>query len=290
MKMERVKASVIVAVYNNFHWLRLILDALRMQTERGIEVVIADDGSSPETVASIRDYIARHPELKIIHSWHPDEGWRKNKALNAAVRRSSADYLIFIDGDCIPHPRFVEDHLRLRIRGFVIGGRRVESKEPLTEMIDTWESLPHDYFARARRKILQSLFKSGLNATLFQLSRATRLPMIGGKPFGMKPHGFLGANFAIHREDLEIVNGFDERYIDPGTGEDSDLDLRLEHAGIRHLKMSHNALMIHRCHKRLFLHAPHNKELYEACIRDRLTYVETGLHQNAREDKEGGER
>lgn len=276
--MQCPGTSVIIAVYNNFHWLRLILDALRMQTVTDFEVVIADDGSSEDSVDKINNYIKEHPELNIIHSWHPDEGWRKNKALNQAVRRSSAPYLIFIDGDCIPHPRFVEDHLKMQRLGFVIGGRRVESCPSLSEMIDSWQTLPEDFFARARKNIISSLFRNGLGKTLFQLRRTIRLPFIGGKPFGMKPHGFLGANFAIFRSDLDKVNGFDERYIDPGTGEDSDLDLRLENAGIFHLKVSHNALMIHRCHKRLFLGSTRNKQLYNEALTNHTTAIPNGIH------------
>lgn len=88
--------SVIVAVYNNFHWLRLILDALRMQSRGDFEVVIADDGSSPETVSSIRQYISESKDMPVIHSWQPDEGWRKNKCLNEAIRRSRGEYLVLM--------------------------------------------------------------------------------------------------------------------------------------------------------------------------------------------------
>ncbi|MDE7497093.1 MAG: glycosyltransferase [Muribaculaceae bacterium] len=278
MQKKTPAVSVIIAVYNNFLWLRLILDALRMQTFKDFEVIICDDGSSQENVDSLYAYMQAHPEMTIIHSWHPDEGWRKNKALNQAVRRSSAPYLIFVDGDCIPHPRFVEDHIRMKAPGFVIGGRRVESRPSLNELVESWTELPKNYFSQARRRIIASTFKDGFGKMLFQLRRTIRFPFIFGRPFGMKPHGFLGANFAIHRADLEKVNGFDERYVDPGTGEDSDLDLRLEHAGIYHRKVSHNALMIHRCHKRLFLDAQHNKDLYAVCKRERLTYVATGLY------------
>lgn len=62
-----MKISVIVAVYNNFKWLRLILDAMRMQTYHDFEVIIADDGSSQDNVTKIRGYINSHPEIRILH-------------------------------------------------------------------------------------------------------------------------------------------------------------------------------------------------------------------------------
>ncbi|MDE6682475.1 MAG: glycosyltransferase, partial [Muribaculaceae bacterium] len=89
-------ASVIIAVYNHFEWLQLILDALRMQTEKNFEVIIADDGSNKDTVEKINRYMANHPDLRMRHSWQEDEGWRKNKSLNKAVRLAESDYLIFV--------------------------------------------------------------------------------------------------------------------------------------------------------------------------------------------------
>lgn len=273
-----MKSTVIISVYNHFRWLRLILDALGMQTEKDFEVVVADDGSNEETVSALKAYISSHPGLKIIHSWQPDEGWRKNRALNEAVRRSSGDYLIFMDGDCIPHPRFVEDHMRLARKGFVTGGRRVETGQAVNDMIESWEELPRGYFGKVRRKILKSMFSEKIGSTLAQLRRTWRFPMIGDKAFGIKSQGILGANFGLYREDFEKVNGFDERYVDPGTGEDCDLDLRLENAGIRHLKASHYALMLHRHHDRLDWSSENNAALYAAARRNGTTWVDTGLN------------
>lgn len=275
----RYDTSVIIAVYNNFHWLRLILDALRMQSVKDFEVVIADDGSSDETVGHIRKYMEQHPELPIVHAWQPDEGWRKNKCLNGAIRKSSGEYLVFIDGDCIPHPRFVEDHRRLRKKGIVTGGRRVESGPALNELVESWTELPADYFSQARKNIIHQLFHEKTGLVMSQLRRTIRFPFIGGKALGKKNRGILGANFGIYREDIERVNGFDERYVDPGTGEDCDLDIRLSHAGIRHVKASHYALMIHRHHPRLFWGAQNNADLFKAAKENHLTYIPTGLNQ-----------
>lgn len=270
--------SVIVAVYNNFHWLRLILDALRMQSRGDFEVVIADDGSSPETVSSIRQYISESKDMPVIHSWQPDEGWRKNKCLNEAIRRSRGEYLVFIDGDCIPHPKFVEDHRRLRRRGNVTGGRRIESGPALSGLVESWTTLPDNYFSEARKMIWRQLFREKPGEVMAQLRRTIRFPFVGGRAIGRKNRGILGANFGIYREDIEKVNGFDERYVNPGTGEDIDLDVRLENVGIGHVSVSHYALMIHRHHSRLFMGAQDNAELFRAAKDNLVTFVSTGLY------------
>lgn len=272
-----MKISVIISVYNHFEWLRLILDAMRQQTYQNFEVIIADDGSSEENVEKIKKYISRYPEIKILHYWHEDEGWRKNKALNGAVRLSKGDYLVFIDGDCIPHPEFVADHARLARKGFVMGGRRVETGKALSDMIESWEKLPKDYFTKARVRILKSVFKESMGKTLSQLRRTWRFPFVAGKPLGVKSQGILGANFGIFRSDFEKVNGFDERYVDPGTGEDCDLDVRLENAGVYHLKASHYALMLHRHHDRLDWSSENNSRLFAEARTKKITKVANGV-------------
>lgn len=275
-----MKASLIISVYNHFEWLRLILDALRMQSVGDFEVVIADDGSSRETVDAIRDYIEAHPELKIIHSWHPDEGWRKNIALNEAVRKASGDYLIFIDGDCIPHPRFVEDHLALAQRQRVVAGRRVDLPRKVSGEIEKMEALPEEYSGLIGKKILSNLFVS-FGETAGVLKRLARFQVRNGRIPGMKRGGILGCNFSLYREDFEKVNGFDERYLAPGTGEDTDIDLRLTNAGIQAWKVARAALTYHRNHPRLPMDSADNKKILEENRRAGVSYTPYGLHRSA---------
>lgn len=272
--------TVIVAIYNHFHWLRLILDALRQQSVVGFEVVIADDGSSDETVKEIVEYQKDYPELRVVHVWQPDEGWRKNKSLNNAVRNSSGKYLVFVDGDCIPHPRFVEDHILMSRAGYVIGGRRVDMSEDVSWVVEKWDSLPKGYFAKVRREVFKNIFRTRFGETIRQLRRTMRFPYWNGNPMFSTSTQIMGCNFGIYKSDLEKVNGFDERYIDPGTGEDIDLDVRLENSGVRHLKVSHNALMLHRHHQRQDFSSENNAKLYRAARQENVTYVREGLNRD----------
>ncbi|MEE1258562.1 MAG: galactosyltransferase-related protein [Paludibacteraceae bacterium] len=47
--------------------------------------------------------------------------------------------------------------------------------------------------------------------------------------------GLLGCNFGIYKSDLLKVNGFDERFLAPATGEDTDLEARLARIGIPYI-------------------------------------------------------
>ena len=104
-----VDISIIIAVYNNTAWLKMIFAMLQQQTYKNFEVVIADDGSSPENVQEMNE-MASKASFPVQHIWHEDKGWRKDIILNKAVVASKAEYLVFLDGDCIPEKHFVKDH------------------------------------------------------------------------------------------------------------------------------------------------------------------------------------
>src|SRR5690606_15180772 len=83
------------------------------QRVRRDAIAIADDGSGPETAAVIADFAAAHPELRVRHVWHEDRGFEKAAILNKAIASSTAEFLIFIDGDVMIHPDFIARHVTL---------------------------------------------------------------------------------------------------------------------------------------------------------------------------------
>lgn len=272
--------SVIIAAYNHFEWLRLVLEGLRNQTVTGFQIVIADDGSDDVTVRQIRDYIAAHPAMNIIHVWQEDDGWRKNLALNKAVSAATGEYLCFLDADCIPAPRWAADHLALATPGTIIAGRRATLKPEWNSGMESITTLSPDWFARWRSRFLR-------NFTSFpphcHPARVIRLPIINGKGLLQKRTGnLLGCNFGVFRSDLLDVNGFDERYTGPGLGEDIDLAWRMRFNGAKIYKVSHQALTIHRNHPTATFAIPgrsDNLAILEDNKRRRLTFTPYGINK-----------
>ena len=238
--------SVIIAVYNHFEWLRLVLEGLRHQSVRKFQIILADDGSDETTVKHIRQYTAGHPEMEIVHIWHEDDGWRKNIALNKAVTQASGDYLCFLDSDCIPAPNWLKDHLRLARPKTIIAGRRATFAPEMSKELETRTELPPNWFIRERLRFIRNIFRFPGHC---HPDRVIHLPIIGGKGMLQRTTGnLIGCNFGIYRKDLLDINGFDERYLGPGLGEDIDIAYRLRFNGCRILKVPHQALTIHRHH------------------------------------------
>ena len=116
-----MKASLIIAVYKDVEALSLIVKALKTQTYKNFEVVIAEDGNSKE----MREFISSVDGIDIKHTTQDDIGIRKCRSVNNGILASSGEYLIFIDGDCIPYSTFIESHIKLAEDGYVLSGRRV---------------------------------------------------------------------------------------------------------------------------------------------------------------------
>lgn len=253
--------TLIISFYNKIECLELIFAALERQTFRNFEVVIADDGSSDSVVAAV-DEMASRASFKVRHVWHEDDGWRKNVILNKAVRVANSALLVFIDGDCVPSDTFLEDHYRCALRGEVSTGRRVMLTESVTAKIDKTRV--------AGGCMNGALFFPLLFDTLFRgkrtkMEQMVRIPYKWMRKLFIKEKNrfILGCNFSLFKDDLLKVNGFDERFVHPGYGEDIDLGNRLNKVGIKTMSRKNLMVIYHLYHKHFFTDTPENLALLE---------------------------
>jgi glycosyltransferase involved in cell wall biosynthesis len=217
--------SVIVTTYNREDALEAVLRSLARQTDAGFEVIVADDGSGPATAALVEAWKARVGH-RVEHVWHQDIGFRAAEIRNRAVLASRGAYVIFLDGDCIARPDFVSIHRGLAEQRMFVTGNRILLSRKLTERILEQQLSPETWsFGRW----LTERLRGGIN----RLSALLHLPL--GLLRNMRRDKWQGArscNLAIWRSDLDKVDGFDADYSGWGK-EDSDLILRLLHAGVR---------------------------------------------------------
>ena len=129
-----MKISFIVLTYNRTDALLAVLRSLSEQCDARHEVLIADDGSRADQVQMLHECC---PVFKcpVRHVWHPDVGFTAAQARNLAANQAKGDYLVFLDGDCIPNKVFVAQHTRLAEAGCFVNGSRVLLSENLTAQV-----------------------------------------------------------------------------------------------------------------------------------------------------------
>ncbi len=266
-----IKTSIIAAFYNNINYLKLVFAGFERQSEKEFELIVADDGSNEEIVNELEKISSNYP-FRIKHVWHPDKGFRKNKILNQAIIVSESDYLIFIDGDCVPHYKFVEEHLSEKENNKVLTGRRVNLSQQLTNMLSE-EKVKNGFLESNNLLMLEdALFgKSNYVEKGFYFKNKFLRNV-----FNKKQRGLLGCNFSLHKKDIIDINGFDERYEAPSIGEDSDIQFRLELNGIKVKSLNHIAVQYHLYHK-LQDRLQVNLDLFEEVKKSRLAFTQYGL-------------
>jgi len=232
--------SIIVTTYDRADALDAVLRSLSRQNDRRFEVIVADDGSGPETAALIKAWQPRFG-APLAQVWQEHRAFRAAEIRNRAIRASKGNYCVFLDGDCLARPDFVAEHRSLAEPGWFVTGNRALLTQGKTEVvlreqieIEGW-GLPHWIGAR---------MKGGLN----RLAPVLQLPL--GPLRKLRPQAWEGArscNLAVWRADLDRVDGFDASFSGWGK-EDSDLLVRLLHAGVRRKDGTYATGVLHLWH------------------------------------------
>jgi glycosyltransferase involved in cell wall biosynthesis len=217
--------SVIVTTFDRADALDAVLRSLSRQSDPRFEVVIADDGSQPNTAELIARWRTQFG-APLHHAWQEHRGFRAAEIRNRAIRASGGDYCVFLDGDCLVRPDFVASHRRLAEPGWFVTGNRALLSPSLTDFVLRRGVQPEEWGTAAWT---WHRLDGGLN----RLPPVLRLPL--GPLRKLRPQAWRGArscNLAVWRSDLDRVDGFDASFSGWGR-EDSDLLVRLVHAGLR---------------------------------------------------------
>lgn len=268
-----MRIAAIVTTYNRPDALAAVLEGFLAQTDGDFEVIIADDGSTDDTRKVIESYRPRAP-FKLTHVWQEDRGFRAAAIRNRALATTSAAYIVFTDGDCIPVPEFVARHRLLAEPGWFLAGNRVLLSESFTRRVlkntisvHTWD-INHWLWAWMRRDInrwLPLIYLPGVTA--WRKSSPNRW------------QGAKTCNLSAWRRDLLKVNGLDESYSGWGL-EDSDLVVRLIRSGVKHKSARFTAPVLHLWHRENPRHGldENRRRLDEVLRSDRVLAI-AGVNQ-----------
>ncbi|RIW17041.1 glycosyltransferase [Algoriphagus lacus] len=240
----RIQASLIISVYKNTKFLEAVLRSLEHQTWKNFEVIISEDGNSTE----MREFIStRKFPFPLQHLTQEDLGWRKNKALNRAIQSAKSDWLVFIDGDCVLHPRFMEFHWTLADDKSILAGKRIKLDPETSDRLLSGELSLENMNSEIRKRA--SFIKKNGGAFVEEGIFIDPKGFLGFLTRLRKMKHLKGCNMSFHRHAIEAINGFDEDYTKPAVGEDADLLWRFEGMGYRLKSVRNLAVQYHLYHK-----------------------------------------
>lgn len=259
-KNKNLEISVVVSTYNRTDALTKVLESLNNQSIKPKEILIADDGSDPETGKLISGFEGKIP---LLHIWHEDQGFRLSAIRNKAISKVQSPFLAVIDGDMVLHKDFIKDISRHARKDFYLQGKRVLLSEKTTIG-----------FLSGRIKALGPLTPGIVNRL-----NAISLPLLSGlmSPERKTIKSTRGCSMHFWKEDLIRVNGYNEDIQGWGR-EDSELALRLLQAGVKRKNMVFSAVAFHLWHREAKRdHLKENDTLLEETERKKLVRCENGL-------------
>jgi succinoglycan biosynthesis protein ExoA len=195
--------SIVVPCYNEQSTIRLLLDALYVQTypRPELEVIIADGLSTDRTREQIAAFQAERPDLNV----HVVDNRERTipAGLNCAIAAAQGRFIVRLDAHSAPHPNYVARCVAdlLQGRGDVVGG--------------FWEIRPRGETWQARSIVVAAAHPLGVGDVRYRLGGHAQL--VDTVPFG-----------AFLRALVERVGPFDESLL---TNEDYEFNTRVRQSG-----------------------------------------------------------
>lgn len=195
--------SVIVPVLNEAEHVETCLQALLAQTypPASREIIVVDNGSSDDTLARV----ARYP-VTVTNALIRGPA----QARNAGIRQAKGDFVVFLDGDCIPQPQW------------------------LSALLEGWDDPAVGLFVGEIEGAPSSSLISRYVQHRRLICQADLLSQV-------IPTAATG-NLAVSRAALSRVGVFDESF---RRGEDADLTWRIQTAGGLEFRYNPRAVVVH---------------------------------------------
>jgi len=262
--MKTIKSTLLISTYNWPEALELVLKSVAIQTHLPDEIIIADDGSTDETKQLINSFKSQF-SIPLIHVWHEDDGFRKSQILNKAIVKSTGDYIIQSDGDCILHPSFVKDHLKGAINNHYLFGSRVNIQAFYLKNLFSNKQITFNLFSKGIKKRTRALHSAFLSSFYIAQNNYSKK--------------FRGCNTSFFKSDFLAVNGYNEDITGWGR-EDSELMLRMHNKGVKARRLRYHGIVFHIWHKEKSKdRCETNDKIQQTVIDNALSWCANGINK-----------
>ncbi len=95
MIQKNIKTSIIIPIYNTKEYLEQCVESVLAQTQKEIEIILVDDGSTDGSTQIIQEYESKYSVVKAVYQ----ENQKLGAARNAGIRAASGKYIYFLDSD-----------------------------------------------------------------------------------------------------------------------------------------------------------------------------------------------
>jgi glycosyltransferase involved in cell wall biosynthesis len=252
--------------------LKKTLWGFSVQSYHDFEIIVADDGSGPET-RSVIEALRPQVDIPIQHIWQEDDGFQKSKAMNKAIMASKGEYLIFTDGDCIPHPDFVKNHVQLAAANTMLSGGYFKLPLAVSRAINKQDILAGNatrpgwllrqgvpFSPRICKLFSHPVFGAILDA--LTITRAT----------------WNGHSSSTWKTHIVATNGFDERM--QYGGQDREFGERLVNMGLKTRQVRYRCSCVHLDHGRSYARPEsiaNNRTIRKHTREHKITRTEYGI-------------
>ena len=87
--------SIIIPVYNVYHYIDKCICSIVNQTRKDIEIILVDDGSKDGSAVKCDEWAAKDSRIRVIHKINEGQSIARNMGLDIA----SGEYVAFVDAD-----------------------------------------------------------------------------------------------------------------------------------------------------------------------------------------------
>lgn len=214
-ELEDVSVDLVVCVHDAIDHVKACLHSLVAARLEHHRMILVDDGSGMETQKYLAEFADQTPNTKLIRR---SEAGGYTKAANLGLRRSSADYVVFVNSDTV-----VPKQWWVHMTGLGERFPDVGIIGPLSNAA-SWQSVPkalQDDGKLAVNSLPEGMDVDAVQAWLDErdLPEYARVPLV---------NGFF---FAVKRAVIERIGEFDETNFPKGYGEENDYCFRAGDAG-----------------------------------------------------------